>query len=209
MGATDSNGIWKYDSSDIINTWPAYGNLLANSVSNVFTDIRQKAIYTASSQSDANTKVTALKTGGLTPSTAAPFFFWRSDTKSLWMHDGTTWYEAFDQRMKEQDVTSLVPAVVSNGINMKPRYIIKQGSLVTGCFYFQITAENLPAWTDKFITTFPAELSLPSGVSAHVALPFTNGIAVKLSESTFSLASSSPVTIGGGYNATLTWKVAS
>ena len=91
MGATDSNGIWKYDYSDTINGWPTYGNLLANSVSNVFTDIRPKAIYTASSQSDANTKVTALKASGLTPSTAAPFFFWRSDAGTLWAYNNSTW----------------------------------------------------------------------------------------------------------------------
>ena len=93
MGATDNNGIWKYDTSDAINGWPAYMNLGMNSVSNALTVIRQNTLYKASSLADANTKVSGLKASGLTPSTANPFIFTRSDTHTLWSYDNSAWIE--------------------------------------------------------------------------------------------------------------------
>lgn len=93
MGTVDNNGIWKYDDSDKVNGWVNWMNLATNSTSNVVSGIRPKLVYTATSQSDANTKVTALKADGLTPSVSSPFFFWRTDTKSLWTYDNTTWAE--------------------------------------------------------------------------------------------------------------------
>ena len=91
MGTTDNNGIWKYDNDDSINGWSNYMNLSTNSVSNALSSIRPKLVYTATSQTDANSKVTSLKADGLTPSTASPLFFWRTDTKNLWTYDSTTW----------------------------------------------------------------------------------------------------------------------
>lgn len=94
MGSIDSNGIWKYDMADKVNGWPAYSNLATNSVSNVIKDIRPKIVYTATSQSDATSKANTMKNSGLTPTTTSPFFFWRADTKSLWVYDGSTWFDS-------------------------------------------------------------------------------------------------------------------
>ena len=149
MGATDSNGIWKYDSSDTINGWPTYGNLLANSVSNVFTDIRPKAIYTASSQSDANTKVTALKASGLTPSTAAPFFFWRTDTSSLWVYNNSTWYNT-------AVTTSSATPTSSAGYDTSRVRISKVGNIVTVNGSIRKSSENVTNSTESTALTIPS-----------------------------------------------------
>ena len=91
MGTTDKNGVYKYDTSDTVASWPTFMNLGMNSVSNALSIGVPKYVYTASSQSDANTKATAIKNNGFTPSSSAPFFFYRTDQKMMYAYDGTSW----------------------------------------------------------------------------------------------------------------------
>lgn len=95
MGSVDNNGIWKYDEDDAINGWSPYMNLGMNSVSKAVTTLRQNSVPNATSLSDANTKVAALKAQGLTPSTSNPFLFMRTDTKTIWSYDNSTWKELY------------------------------------------------------------------------------------------------------------------
>ena len=91
MGTTDKNGVYKYDTSDTVASWPTFMNLGMNSVSNALSIGVPKYVYTASSQSDANTKATTMKNNGFTPSSSAPFFFYRTDQKVIYAYDGTSW----------------------------------------------------------------------------------------------------------------------
>ena len=138
MGTADKNGIWKYDNADTVNGWPNFMNLGANSVSNAIAGLRPKVVYTATSLSDANSKVTALKNDGLLPSASAPFFFWRSDVKSLYTYDNSSWNE-----IGKTNVT------VANVGNM----LIQSGSWT----YNGVIPVN--QWTEYHNITFPVPYS--------------------------------------------------
>lgn len=124
MGTTDKNGIWKYDTSDAINGWPAYMNLGMNSVSNALASLRQNSVPKATSLSDANAKVATLKAQGLTPSTSNPFLFQRTDTKSLWSYDNSTWTELYatsDTGWKDHGGTVQSPFTINHPLQYRVR----------------------------------------------------------------------------------------
>lgn len=88
----DNNGIYQYQSSDLVNSWPAFLNLGMSSVSTRFAGVSRNFVYTAGSLSAAETLRTSKGS-----SAAAPLYVFRTDTKKLMFHNGSVWAEMAPQ----------------------------------------------------------------------------------------------------------------
>ena len=84
----DSNGVYQYEQSDVVANWPAFMNLGMSSISTKFAGVERNYTYTAASQAAAD----ALRTSKGS-SAASPLFVYRTDTKKLMLHNGSSWSE--------------------------------------------------------------------------------------------------------------------
>ena len=86
--AIDSNGIYHYTAGDVVNSWPAFMNLGMSSISTKFAGVERNYTYTAGSQVAAD--ALRIDKGS---SAASPLFVYRTDTKKLMLHNGSSWSE--------------------------------------------------------------------------------------------------------------------
>ena len=86
--AIDSNGIYHYTAGDVVNSWPAFMNLGMSSISTKFAGVERNYTYTAGSQVAAD--ALRIDKGS---SAASPLFVFRTDTKKLMLHNGSSWSE--------------------------------------------------------------------------------------------------------------------
>ena len=86
--AIDSNGIYHYTAGDVVNSWPAFMNLGMSSISTKFAGVERNYTYTAGSQAAAD--ALRIDKGS---SAASPLFVFRTDTKKLMLHNGSSWSE--------------------------------------------------------------------------------------------------------------------
>ena len=86
--AIDSNGIYQYTAGDVVNSWPAFMNLGMSSISTKFAGVERNYTYTAGSQVAAD--ALRIDKGS---SAASPLFVFRTDTKKLMLHNGSSWSE--------------------------------------------------------------------------------------------------------------------
>ena len=141
--AIDSNGIYHYTAGDVVNSWPAFMNLGMSSISTKFAGVERNYTYTAGSQAAAD--ALRIDKGS---SAASPLFVFRTDTKKLMLHNGSSWSE-------------VIPPVIldPNEIRINGTAYQRSGTLTS--------IPQTPAFT-QFGATYAEPLPLPCR-SLHLA----------------------------------------